>query len=115
MRIAIIGAGRIGGGIARQQAAAGHELMLSFSRGQDALAGLAADIGPAASTGSPAAAARFGEVVVISVPWSVLPLALEQARPLDGKIVIDTTNQFGDPPLPLHMIDRRGLSPRAAR
>lgn len=100
MRIAIIGAGRIGGGIARQQAAAGHELMLSFSRDQDTLASLAAGIGPAAGTGSPAAAARFGEVVVISVPWSVLPQALEQAGPLDGKIVIDTTNQFGDPPLP---------------
>ncbi|HEU5419147.1 MAG TPA: hypothetical protein VFV41_15760, partial [Streptosporangiaceae bacterium] len=42
----------------------------------------------------------FGEVVVISVPWGVLPQALEQAGPLDGKIVIDTTNQFGAPPLP---------------
>ncbi len=53
-----------------------------------------------ASTGSPAGAAAFGEVVVISAPWSVLPLALEQAGPLTGKIVIDTTNQFGAPPLP---------------
>jgi 8-hydroxy-5-deazaflavin:NADPH oxidoreductase len=42
----------------------------------------------------------FGEVVVISVPWSTLPQALEQAGPLIGKIVIDTTNQFGGPPLP---------------
>lgn len=100
MKIAIIGAGRIGGGIARQLGSVGHELMLSFSRSHDALAKLAAEIGPAASTGSPAAAARFGEAVVISVPWSALPQALEQAGPLDGKIVIDTTNQFGDPPLP---------------
>jgi 8-hydroxy-5-deazaflavin:NADPH oxidoreductase len=36
--------------------------------------------------------------VVISVPWSALPLALGQAGPLTGKIVIDTTNQFGAPP-----------------
>ncbi|HZC39314.1 MAG TPA: NAD(P)-binding domain-containing protein, partial [Streptosporangiaceae bacterium] len=50
--------------------------------------------------GSPAEAAGFGEVVVISVPWSTLPQALEQAGPLAGKIVIDTTNQFGGPPLP---------------
>ncbi|MBO0817544.1 MAG: NAD(P)-binding domain-containing protein, partial [Actinobacteria bacterium] len=100
MRIAIIGAGRIGGGIARQLGAAGHELMLSFSREPAKLAGLASQIGAGASTGSPAEAAGFGEVVVISVPWSTLPQALEQAGPLTGKIVIDTTNQFGGPPLP---------------
>lgn len=35
---------------------------------------------------------------MISVPWSALPLALEQAGPLTGKIVIDTTNQFGAGP-----------------
>jgi predicted dinucleotide-binding enzyme len=100
VKIGIIGAGRIGGGIARQLGAAGHQLMLSFSRNQAELDQLAARIGPAASVGSPAQGARFGEVVVISVPWSVLPLALEQAGPLDGKIVIDTTNQFGASQLP---------------
>ncbi|MBO0809869.1 MAG: NAD(P)-binding domain-containing protein, partial [Actinobacteria bacterium] len=100
MRIAIIGAGRIGGGIARQLGAAGHELMLSFSREPAKLAELAGQIGPRVSAGSPAEAAGFGEVVVVSVPWSMLPSALEQAGPLDGKIVIDTTNQFGGPPLP---------------
>ena len=100
MKIGIIGAGRIGGGIARQLGGAGHELMLSFSRDQATLGKLAGQIGPNASVGNPAEAAGFGEVVVISVPWSVLPLALEQAGPLDGRIVIDTTNQFGAPPLP---------------
>jgi predicted dinucleotide-binding enzyme len=100
VRIAIIGAGRIGGGIARQLGAAGHELMLSFSREPAKLAELAGQLGARAGTGSPAEAAGFGEVVVISVPWSTLPQALEQAGPLAGKIVIDTTNQFGGPPLP---------------
>jgi predicted dinucleotide-binding enzyme len=100
VRIGIIGAGRIGGGIATQLAGAGHEVLLSFSRDQAALRELAARIGQSASVGSPADAVAFGEVVVISVPWSVLPAALEQAGSLDGKIVIDTTNQFGGPPLP---------------
>lgn len=100
MKIGIIGAGRIGGGIARQLAGGGHLVLLSFSRDRAALDQLAARIGPSASTGSPADAVAFGEAVVISVPWSVLPLALEEAGPLDGKIVIDTTNQFGGPPLP---------------
>jgi predicted dinucleotide-binding enzyme len=100
VKIGFVGAGRIGGGIARQLAGAGHQVMLSFSRGQTVLEALATQIGPDATAGSPADAAGFGEVVVISVPWGVLPLALEQAGPLDGKIVIDTTNQFGAPPLP---------------
>jgi 8-hydroxy-5-deazaflavin:NADPH oxidoreductase len=102
MKVGIIGAGRIGGGIARQLAGAGagHEVMLSFSRDPQSLDRLAAEIGPSATTGTPAEAAAFGEVVVLSVPWSTLPQALEQAGPLAGKIVIDTTNQFGAPPLP---------------
>ncbi|MBO0876075.1 MAG: NAD(P)-binding domain-containing protein [Pseudonocardia sp.] len=100
MKVGIVGAGRIGGGLARQLASTGHRMMLSFGRDPAKLAELAAEIGAAAQVGSPADAVRFGEVVVISVPWSVLPLALEQAGPLTEKIVVDTTNQFGAPPLP---------------
>lgn len=99
-RIGIVGAGHIGGGIARQLTSAGHEVMLSFSRAPGALERLTAAIGAAAAVGSPAEAVDFGEVVVVSVPWSVLPLALEQTGPLSGKVVIDTTNQFGTGPMP---------------
>jgi predicted dinucleotide-binding enzyme len=100
VKIGIIGSGRIGGGVARQLAGAGHQVLLSFSRDRSALQELASQIGSSASVGSPADAVAFGEVVVISVPWDVLPQALQQAGSLDGKIVIDTTNQFGGPPLP---------------
>jgi len=100
MKIGLIGAGRIGGGIASRLADAGHELKLSFSRDPAALGKLALEIGHGASAGTPAEAVEFGEAVVLSVPWSVLPAALEQAGSLAGKIVIDTTNQFGAPPLP---------------
>jgi predicted dinucleotide-binding enzyme len=100
VRIGIIGAGRIGGGLARQLAAAGHELNLSFGRDPDRLERFAQELGPTASAGTPAEAVAFGEVVVVSVPWSVLPEALEQAGSLAGKIVIDTTNQYGAPPFP---------------
>jgi predicted dinucleotide-binding enzyme len=100
MKIGVIGAGRIGGGIARQLAPAEHEIKLSFSRNPDTLQALAHEIGHGASLGTPEEAARFGEVVVIAVPWSELPNVLEQAGSLAEKIVIDTTNQFGSPPLP---------------
>jgi 8-hydroxy-5-deazaflavin:NADPH oxidoreductase len=98
MHIAVIGPGRIGGNIARQLAAAGHDLTLSFSRDEDALAAFAAEIGGSAA--SPAEAVAAAEVVVVAVPWSLVPEALEQAGSLEGKIVIDTTNQFGSGPMP---------------
>jgi 8-hydroxy-5-deazaflavin:NADPH oxidoreductase len=100
LKIGIVGAGRIGGGIARQLGAAGHEIKLSFSREPAKLASLAEEIGNGAGTGTPREAVEFGEVVVVSVPWGELPSVLEQLGSLDGKIVIDTTNQFGAPPLP---------------
>jgi predicted dinucleotide-binding enzyme len=100
MKIGIVGAGRIGGGIARQLAGAGHEVKLSFSRDPAKLSSLAEEIGASVSAGTPRGAVEFGEVVVISVPWGELPSVIEQLGSLESKIVIDTTNQFGAPPLP---------------
>ena len=74
--------------------------MLSYSRDQARLEEFARELGPKANTGTPAEAVAFGDVILISVPWSVLPDALDQAKSLAGKIVLDTTNQFGAPPLP---------------
>lgn len=100
MRIGIIGAGRIGGNAARLLAAAGHETKLSFARDASKLRELAETIGEQASVGDPAEAVSFGEVVIFSVPWDAIPAALEQAGDLTGKVVVDTTNQFGSGPLP---------------
>jgi predicted dinucleotide-binding enzyme len=93
MRIGVIGAGRIGANAARLFAKAGHEVLVSFSRDPQKLDALAAEIGGRA--GTPRGAAAFGEVVMLSVPWTLIDDVLAQAGALDGKIVIDTTNQFG--------------------
>ncbi|MBA2712066.1 MAG: NAD(P)-binding domain-containing protein [Rubrobacteraceae bacterium] len=95
MRVGIIGAGRIGGNAGRLFVRAGHEVLLSFSRDHAKLEALAAEAGNGAVAGTPAEAARFGEVVMLSVPWGLVDEALGAAGPLDGKILIDTTNQFG--------------------
>lgn len=92
MRIGIIGAGNIGGNIARRLALTGHDLTISFARDQARLAALAAETGATVVDPSRAAAA---DVVVLSVPWGVIDAALEAAGPLSGRIVVDTTNQFG--------------------
>jgi predicted dinucleotide-binding enzyme len=99
MRIGIIGAGRIGGNCAVQFARGGHEVKLS-SRNPEKLEPLAIEIGDAASVGTPAEAADFGEVVVIAVPWDGFGEAVASAVSLDGKIVIDTTNQYGSSEMP---------------
>jgi predicted dinucleotide-binding enzyme len=53
-----------------------------------------------ARVAAPADAVAGAAVVVVAVPWSVLPDALAQLGPLEGKVVIDTTNQFGSGPMP---------------
>jgi predicted dinucleotide-binding enzyme len=98
MKIGVIGAGRIGGNCARQAVKGGHEVMLSFARDQSGLGALAAELG--ASVGTPADAVAFGEIVILAVPWGAIPEALAQAGDLSGKVVIDTTNQFGSGPMP---------------
>jgi predicted dinucleotide-binding enzyme len=92
MRLGIIGAGHIGGNIARRAALAGYDVTVSFARDRASLTALAAEIGGTA--GDPADAAS-AEPVVLPVPWSVVDEALAQAGPLAGRVVIDTTNQFG--------------------
>lgn len=98
MRVAVIGAGRIGGNVARRLAAAGHDVAVAFSRDPAALAARAAGLG--ATAAAPAEAVAAAEVVVLSVPWGAIPAALAAAGPLEGRIVIDTTNQFGSGPMP---------------
>jgi 8-hydroxy-5-deazaflavin:NADPH oxidoreductase len=99
MRIGIVGAGRIGGNCAVQLAKGGHEVKLS-GRDPSKLEPLAAQIGDAASVGTPADAAEFGEVVVFAVPWDGFDDAVAAAGDLVGKIVIDTTNQYGSSEMP---------------
>jgi predicted dinucleotide-binding enzyme len=98
MRVAVLGAGRIGGNVARRLARAGHQLQLAFARDAAKLERLAGEIG--ATVATPAGAVASADVVVLSVPWSVIDEALAQAGSLAGKVVIDTTNQYGSGPMP---------------
>ena len=89
-QIGVIGAGRIGTMIARHLARAGHDVLISFSRDPAKLNATAQEIG--ARAGTPQEAATQ-DVVVLSVPWTAVDDVLNQVK-LDGKVVVDTTNQF---------------------
>jgi predicted dinucleotide-binding enzyme len=87
-----IGSGNIGSTVARLAVAAGHDVVLSNSRGPETLTDLVAQIGPRASAVTPAQAASAGDVVVVTIPlrhYREVP-----AEQLRGKVVIDTMNYY---------------------
>jgi predicted dinucleotide-binding enzyme len=95
MRIGIIGAGNIGGTIGALWARAGHEVVLSNSRGPESLADLIESIGANARAATVDEAAEFGEVVLLAVPWRRQE-ALPSPDLVRGKIVIDATNAYAE-------------------
>jgi predicted dinucleotide-binding enzyme len=94
LKIGIIGAGHIGGALAKHWAKAGHEVFIS-SRHPEELKSLLVSLGPKAHVGTPREAAVFGDVVVVSIPYGATPqLGKELANELKGKIVLDTGNPY---------------------
>jgi 8-hydroxy-5-deazaflavin:NADPH oxidoreductase len=94
MKIGIIGTGKIGSHLASEWTKAGHEIMIS-SRHPDKLKGLAKKIGPKAKVGTPEEAAKFGEIILLSIPFGEIPnLSKGVLNALKGKIVIDTCNPY---------------------
>ena len=93
MKIAIIGSGMIGATAARLFVAAGHEVALSNSRGPDSLEPLINELGPRAHAATVADGARWGEIVLLAVPWRT-PEALPPADTVRGKIVVDAMNPY---------------------
>src|SRR5918997_2633850 len=92
MKIGIIGAGMIGGTLARRLTALGHEVVIANSRGPESLREFAAETGARAVTA--AEAARGGEIVIVTIPqWAVpdLPGDLFTGFP-EEVVVVDTGN-----------------------
>ncbi|MGW0423065.1 NADPH-dependent F420 reductase [Streptomyces sp. NPDC003015] len=85
-----IGSGHIGSTVARLAIEAGHQVVLSNSRGPETLADTVGELGPRASAATSAEAAAAGDIVVITVPVKAFPDL--PAAPLAGKTVIDTCN-----------------------
>ena len=79
MNIGIIGAGNIGANAARLFAQAGHSVAISNSRGPQSLTSLVATLGANVTATTVDDAAKFGEVVLLAVPWRT-PEALPAAK-----------------------------------
>jgi 8-hydroxy-5-deazaflavin:NADPH oxidoreductase len=90
--LGVIGSGRIGSTVARLAVDAGHDVVLSNSRGPETLAELVAELGPRARAATGAAAAAAGDLVLVSVPLLAYPSL--PAASFDGKTVLDTGNYY---------------------
>jgi len=92
--VGFVGAGNIGGTLARLAVDAGYDVVVSNSREPDTLRDLVGQLGPHARAATAAEAAAAGDLVVVTVPlkaYRQIPVG-----PLAGKVVIDTNNYYPD-------------------
>ena len=88
--IGIIGAGEVGGQLARAAIKCGYEVVIANSRGPESLRALVTELGPKARAETAEKAAEAGDFVIIAVPLKLVDNMPADA--LAGKIVIDTNN-----------------------
>ncbi|KAA8561434.1 hypothetical protein FX985_01486 [Pseudomonas extremaustralis] len=91
MKIGVIGAGFIGRAVAQLTLAAGHEVMLSNSRGPQTMSSVLSGI-RGVKVGSAQDAAQFGDVVLVAIPFEhyrSIP-----AQWLEGKTILDPNNYY---------------------
>jgi len=87
-----IGSGMIGSTVARLSLAAGHDVVLSNSRGPDTLKDLVSDLGPRARAATAEDVAEAGDLVVVAIP-----LRAYRSVPvfsLVSRVVLDANNYY---------------------
>jgi NADPH-dependent F420 reductase len=90
-KVAIIGAGNVGGGLGIRLSQSGFAVRFGVKPGSDVKAVLAASKGAEATT--PEQAAAWGDVIFLAVPGSVaVEVAGSLADTLKGKVVVDCNN-----------------------
>jgi len=94
MKIGIIGAGNIGGTLARRLAKLGHQVSIANSRGPESLAAFAKETGVRPVTVEEAA--RSGDVVITSIPLkNITKLPKDLFKGVrDDVVVVDTGNYY---------------------
>lgn len=97
-KVGVIGSGQVGETLANGFLKHGYEVMRG-SRDPGKLSAWKNGAGAKASAGTFEQAARFGDIVVLSVKGGSAEEAVSQCgNALEGKVVIDTTNPIADKP-----------------
>lgn len=87
MKIGFIGAGKVTRTLGRHFLTAGHNIVVSNSRGPETLADFVADLGPNASAGTKEQATEC-DVVILATNWVNVPNALKGVD-WRGRILIE--------------------------
>lgn len=109
IRFGILGAGEVAQAFARRALSAGHEVILSNSRGPETLNSLTEDLGTGATAGTLHEAAA-APVVILAIPWVKVEEVLTSLPPWDNRIIVDATNHFLDSSLKLADLHGRASS-----
>lgn len=91
MNIGIIGTGKMGSTLGRLWAAKNYKILFG-SRDPQKAKTLAESIGQNVSGGTITEAVKFGNIVLLAVPWRAARDTVKVAGPFKGKILIDCTN-----------------------
>jgi predicted dinucleotide-binding enzyme len=97
MKIGFVGAGRMAQMLTPHLVAAGHQVILTNSRGPESLKDLVATLGTAVSAASVADMVEAADIVVLATPWGKTKDAVAQASSWRGRVVIDPTNNRTKP------------------
>ena len=93
MKIAIIGAGNVGGALGANWAKKGHDIIFGARDPKsEKTQALLKNIGAKAHAATVAEAAASADVIVLSTPWPATEAAVRSMGDLKGKIVLDATN-----------------------
>ena len=99
MKIAIIGAGNVGGALGTNWAQKGHEIIFGVRDPKaEKVQALLGKLGGKAKAVTPAEAAAAADVIVLSTPWPATEAALRSMGNLRGKIILDATNPLARAP-----------------
>ena len=88
MRIGILGSGLMGGKLGTLFARAGHDVVFSYARSDQKLQRLARAAQGNARAGTPGAAARDADALLLAVHWSRVDDVLKQTGDVSGKVII---------------------------
>ena len=92
MKISILGAGNVGGTLGKGWANKGHQVFFGTRHpDEEKTQNLIKDIGSNANAGTNQEAIAFSNIIVLALPWQVVPKVIESSD-FSNKIVIDATN-----------------------
>src|SRR5207253_6922054 len=102
MRIAIIGAGNVGGGLGTGLAQAGHEVVFGVRDPDSEKTRAALKAAPGSRATKPGDAALDADVVIVALRWDAVPPTVAELPDMDVRVVIDAMNRFSGDPTPQH-------------